>query len=384
MNTITRSEFKELAHKFGDRVISIYIPTSKQSTDGYQADKLHLKNELKDIVKELDMDVEEAKKLVKPAQDLLDNYDFWKHNSGMLALFITDGEMDMYRLPVKINKSLHFIGKKPYLLPLMPELTRDGNYYLLFLDLNRIRLYQGSRNSIKEIELDPEEITLSFREEEDLDEKVEHLQGQGGVGQAGVMYHGHGGGADEERKVLIQNYFHRMTNMLEPKLNENPLPLYLAGEASLIPLFHEASKYTHLKKGHLPNIAGLAERELQHKAWELAGKEFEKEWKSRKDEFEFKLSRNLAIADDNEKLIKASVTGAVDTLWVQSSTPHLWGTYNEDDFSIQLDQGPTGSNHCLIDMAAVKVLESGGKVYLEDPDDIPSEGMIAGTLRYEA
>src|SRR5690554_4196788 len=261
MNTITRSEFRELASHAGDRVISIYIPTSKQSTDGYQADKINLKNELKDIIKELDLEAEEVKRLVKPAQDLLDNYDFWKRNSDMLALFIIDGEMEMYRLPVKIDKSCHFIGKKPYLLPLMSELTKDGNYYLLFLDLNRIRLYQGSRNSIKEIELDPEEITLSFREEEDLEENVEHLQGQGGVGKAGVMYHGQGGGTDEERKVIIQNYFHRMTNMLEPKLNENPLPLYLAGEASLMPLFHEASNYTHLKKGHLPNITGLTERE---------------------------------------------------------------------------------------------------------------------------
>lgn len=380
---MTMREFRELANSSGDRVISIYIPTSKQSTDGYQADKIHLKNELKDIVKESDMDVEEVKKLVKPAQDLLDNYDFWKHNSDMLALFLIDGEMEFYRLPVKIEKSRHFIGKKPYLLPLVPELTKDGNFYLLFLDLNRIRLYQGSRNSIKEIELDPEEIAVSFREEEELDEKIEHLQGQGGVGQAGVMYHGHGGGTDEERKVIIQNYFHRMTNMLEPKLNENPLPLYLAGEASLMPLFHEASKYTHLKKGHLPNITGLAERELRQKAWELARKEFEKEWQTRKSDVEFKLSRNLAIVDDNEKLIKASVTGIVDTLWVQSDHPYLWGIYNEEDFSIHLDQGPTGSNHCLIDMAAVKVLESGGKVYLEDPDEMPGDGLIVGTLRYE-
>src|SRR5690606_5830845 len=135
--------------------------------DGYHSDKIHLKNELKQIGSELNLDVEIKNQLLKPAHDLLDDYDFWKYNSDMLALFIIDGHMEIYQLSVKLDNSTHFIGKRPFLLPLIPELSKDGNYYLLLLDLIKIRLYEGSRNHIRELKLDPEAVALSFAAEEE-------------------------------------------------------------------------------------------------------------------------------------------------------------------------------------------------------------------------
>jgi hypothetical protein len=327
MKTLNINNFKELATKRGELVISIYTPTSKQSTDSYQSDKIHFKNEIKaigaELEREFNMGENEAKRLLQPAHDLLEDFEFWKHNYDMLAYFIIDGEVEMYQLPVKIEKGLHFIGKRPFLLPMIPELNNDGNFYLLLLDLDKIKLYQGSRNNISEIELDAEEVATSFTAEEELDENIKSLQGQGGVGAAGTMYHGHGDGSAEEKKVTILNYFHRMTNMLEPKLNENPLPLYLAGADYLIPIFHEASKYNNLQKGHIHNTNGLSMRELQEKAWALAEGHFEAESKNRKEEFGFKASRNLAISNDRKKLIKAAITGGVDTLLVNTNHKHL-------------------------------------------------------------
>lgn len=171
--------------------------------------------------------------------------------------------------------------------------------------------------------------------------------------------------------------------MLEPILNENPLPLFLAGDDYLIPLFGEANTYTHLQQGHLPNPRGLHENELQKVAWEFVKGYFEEEWKTRKADFDFKLSRNLAVSNDDKKLIKASLAGAVDTLWVNNKHQHLLGSFNEEDFSVDFGQEPDGDRHCLIDLSAVKVLESGGKVYLEDPEDMPGGGRISGTLRYD-
>ncbi|MEX2593035.1 MAG: hypothetical protein WD426_09670 [Anditalea sp.] len=388
MKTFSEKQFKELASKNGELVISLYTPTSKQSTDSYQTDKTHFKNKLKAIGADLEsnynLEEEEIRRLLQPGQNLLEDYEFWKYNSDMLAYFIIDGEVEMYKVPIKIEEGTHFIGKRPFLLPLIPGLNNDGRFYLLYLDLNRIRLYQGSRNNIWEIELDPEEVAVSFTEEEKRDENQQSLQGQGGVGNAGAMFHGHGGGSGEDKKVTILNYFHRMTEMLEPKLYENPLPLFLAGVDYLIPLFHQASKYTHLKKGHISGTHnGIEQRGLQEKAWALAEGHFVAERESRKEDFGFKVSRNLAISKDYQKLIKAAITGVVDTLLVNNNHEHLWGTYNDDNFTVHLDDGPTGENHCLIDLAAVKVIENSGKVYMEEPKDMPEDTLIAGTLRYE-
>lgn len=389
MKTFHIEEFKDLSSRTADPVVSIYVPTRKQSTDSYHLDKVHFKNEVKAVgnalEKQLNLGTEEVEKLLQPAQDLLDRFDFWKYNEQTLAYFLIGGEERIYRLPTAVGQPLHFVGRRPYILPLIPELNHDGHFYLLYLDLNRIRLYEGSRNNFEEIELDPEEIAVSFIEEEKRDENQEYLQGQGGVGQAGVMYHGQGEGSGEDKKVTIQNYFHRMAEMLEPKLNEKPLPLYLAGVEYLIPLYREASHYTHLQKGFVKG--GFQETEkkgLHAKAWALAEDNFKQEKKRRKEDYGFKASRNLALSDDKKRLIKAAITGGVDTLWVNNNhRQHLYGEYNEDDFSLKFDEGPNGKNHCLIDIAAVKVLDNGGKVYLVPPEEMPTEALIAGTLRYE-
>ncbi|KEO72841.1 baeRF7 domain-containing protein [Anditalea andensis] len=390
MEIFNRTQFENLAKKTGNCIVSIYIPTNKQSTDSYQSDKTNFKNQLQETEIELKskcgLEEKEAKAFLKPGYDLLEDYEFWKHNSDMLAFFIADGEVEYYRVPIHLPKSLHFAGKRPFLIPILPQLTGDGHFYLLYLNLDRIRLFEATKNTIDEIEIDPVAVAVSFTEEEERDENQASLQGQGGVGNAGVMHHGHAKGSDEEKKVTILNYFHRMTNMLEPILNKNPLPLYIAGVDYLIPLFRQASKYNHLQEGHVSGAQyNKADdlRELHEKAWKVAEPYFEKERVSRKEDFGFKASKNLAISNDNAKLIKASITGGVDTLLVNKNHEHLWGTFDEENFKVNFDDSANEDNHCLIDLAAVKVKENGGKVYMVDSENMPEDTLIAGTLRYE-
>lgn len=389
MEKFRLEQFKKLSGKRGENVISIYVPTHRVSSDGYQKDKTLFKNELQEISGKLretsNLGIEEARKLLQPAFNLLDNLDFWMRNLDMLAYFIVDGEQEWYRLPIKIDQSSHVIGKRPFVLPLVPELHSDGEFYLLYLDLNKIRLYVGSRNEMKEMELDPKEVALSFAEEEEQEENITTLSGKSmGTRSGDFLFHGHGDGSDEEKKAAVRNYFNRMMNMLEPKLNERPLPLFLAGIDYLIPIFRQACKYSELKEGHIRGTHnGDDIKDLQKKAWKLAADHFSKERETRKKEFGFKQSRNLAIARDHEKLIKTALTGGVDTLLVNANHKHLWGSFNEDSFKVKFDEGPNGDNHCLIDLAASSVIDSGGKVYITLPEDMPDEALIAGTLRYE-
>ncbi|MFC4872171.1 hypothetical protein [Negadavirga shengliensis] len=388
MESFNLNTFKNLAQMKGNTVISIYSPTSRQTTDGYKADKIHLKNQLSEIECTLreryKMEEEEIETLLQEGHNLLADYEFWKYNADMLASFIADGKLTTYRLPLKLENSIHFVGTRPFLLPLMPELNDDGHFYLLLLNLDRIRLYEVTRNTIQEITIDAEEVAVSFTGEEELDENQQFLQGQGGVGQAGAMFHGHGEGSDEEKKVTILNYFHRMTDMLEPKLNEHPLPLMVAGVDYLVPLFHQASKYKPLLDGHVSGAYnGDDARELHAKAWDAAAPYFSSESKKRKEMYTQKEAEGLALSNDRAKLIKASFVGGVETLFVSTDHKHVWGGFVEEDYKIVFDEKPTGENHCLIDLAAVKVLENKGKVYFLEPEEMPGESQIAGILRYE-
>src|SRR5690554_4196670 len=90
MKTLNEDQFKELSNRTGDLVISIYSPTSKQSTDNFQTDKTTFKNVLREISRELEglnrFDDTEIKKILQPAFDLLEDMDFWQSNDRSLAL----------------------------------------------------------------------------------------------------------------------------------------------------------------------------------------------------------------------------------------------------------------------------------------------------------
>lgn len=388
MKIFNREDFVNLSKKTANPMISIYSPTSRQSSNGYKQDMMHFKNQLSSVKKTLEKDYNmsnsEINNLLDPAQELLDNFSFWQNNSDTLACFLSEnGEMDLFKLPIEISDSSHFIGTKPMLLPMVPELNDDGHYYLLLLNLDRIRLYEATRSVIQEVLLDPEEVAVSFTAEEDEDENQDQLHGQGGIGNAGAMYHGHDGGSDEVKKVTILNYFHRMTNMLEPLLYKNPLPLYLAGVDYLIPIFKEASKYNHLIDGH---VSGAFQEKdmmtLHQKSWEIAETYFLKERNKRKENFQAKKAKGLAVSNDNLKIIKAALTGAVDTLLVNKNHEHLWGKYDPENHQVNLTEEQEDNSHCLVDEAAAKVIEFKGKVYMTDPEDMPEDNLIAATMRY--
>lgn len=387
MKIFNREEFIKLSQKSAEPFISIYTPTTRVSTNAYKEDITHLKNQISSVEKKLETIYELSKadidKILSPAKALLEDFDFWQHNSDMVAIFLSDGEMDVFEMPLELNDSFNFVGSKPMLLPMIPELNDDGHYYLLLLNLDKIRLYEATRNVIHEVKLDPELVATSFTAEEDEDENQDQLHGQGGSGNAGVMYHGHDGGSDEVKKVTILNYFHRMTNMLEPMLNSHPLPLYLAGVDYLIPIFKEATKYNHLREGHVSGAFKEGDMMTLHqKSWEIAEPHFMEERLKRKDNFQGKKVEGLAISNDNMKLIKAALTGGVDTLLVNKKHEHIWGSYNAEKHTIDSDNEQTKSNHCLVDEAAAKTIEFKGKVYMVEPENMPEDTIIAGTLRY--
>lgn len=384
MKIFNKNQFIELSKKSGFPFISIYTPTTRLSTNAYKDDKTHFKNQLQEIESRLNSEKgfgwKETEKILGPAYALLENPEFWEHNSDMLAVFLFDGEMEIFQMPLEINEGSHFIGSKPMLLPMIPELADDGHYYLLLLNLDHIYLYEATRNGIQEI--DDNDFASSFTDEEKSGEdKGFQARGGGGVGS---QFHGHSENSDEERKKRLLNFFHRVDNKLVPLLNKNPLPLYLAGVEYLAPIYREANSYGFLKEGKITGAFNHNDMMILHaKSWEVAEPYFEKERLERKESFGSYLANGLAINNDKLKLIKAALTGAVDTLLVNKDHVHLWGSYDETNHKINLSDTQEPGMHCLIDEAAAKVIDFKGKVYMVDPEMMPEESAaIAGILRY--
>jgi hypothetical protein len=273
------------------------------------------------------------------------------------------------------------VGKRPYLLLLIPELTDDGHFYLLDLNLQGVTLYEVSRSVVQPIDL-PDTINTSYTEEIEDNEYQKALQHRSGFGQAGAMFHGQGSGSDEDKKVEILNFFHRLSTDLDAILNKNPLPLLLAGVNYLIPIYKQASNYTHIVEPNLTGSYGPNDMvSLSTEAWDVMEPYFREARQARKNEYQLFSARAQGDSETDTVLLTA-ISGGVDTLFIQSGA-ELWGTFDQENYTIQIDDSPSPENYSLIDEAARRTIESGGKVYIVEADNMPApEALVAGIFRY--
>ena len=85
-------------------------------------------------------------------QDLLGNRLFWRYQSDGLAVLFNQDGMRHYRLPLDFEELL-VVADRFHLKPLLPLLSGDGRFFLLALSQNEIRLLQGTRHSVSQIDL---------------------------------------------------------------------------------------------------------------------------------------------------------------------------------------------------------------------------------------
>src|SRR5581483_5122948 len=151
-----------------------------------------------------------ARDLLRPAWGLLENSSFWKHQSDGLAYFLAPEFIRCFRLPVPLPE-LAVVGHRFHLKPLLPVLSSDGRFYVLAISHDAVRLFQGSRYSVSEVDLNHvphnlEEALLTHDRDEPL---TFHTHPALGYGRRGAIFHGHGVGIDDRQDDLLR-YFQQV------------------------------------------------------------------------------------------------------------------------------------------------------------------------------
>ncbi len=228
---VSIDELFSLAADKSEACVSIYMPTYRLGTQTQQ-DPIRFKNltreaEEKLIVKGLRS--QNARDLIQRVQ-AIDDYLFWQHQSDGLAIFISDNLFSYYCLPLDFPK-LVVVSDRFHLKPLLPLLTGDGQFYILALSQNQVRLFQGTRYKVKEVEL--EDVPTSIAEALKYDDPEKNLQfhtgtAGGASGDRSAMFHGHGSGNDEQKDNILR-YFRKVNAGLRELLKNQHYPLILAG-----------------------------------------------------------------------------------------------------------------------------------------------------------
>lgn len=380
MGNLTLDQIKGLARQMASPSISIFLPTHRAGRETQQ-DPIRFKNLLRDAEKQfLDsgMGPREVDALLKPAQALLDDSNFWNHQSEGLAVFMTSDEFHCFPLPFIVEERL-VVAQSYYVTPVLPLFTNNGHYYILAISQNEVRLFEGTRYGVGQIAL-PDGIAANMEEALRLDGPQKTLQMHSGGG--GGMFHGQGPG-DEEQKIWIEQYLNLVDTSLKEIFREQNAPLILAGVDYLLPMYRKVSEYQNImEEGITGNPDHLRPEELQEQAWRIVETYFQQETKKTVEQYR-QLADTEKATDNVEEIVAAAVNGRVDKL-ILSVENQIWGAFNPKDGKVI--RSPEGQskkyNLALLDFTAMNTLQNGGTVCALSQDEMPTDSPIAAVFRY--
>ncbi|MCH4823226.1 hypothetical protein ML462_08565 [Gramella lutea] len=374
MSMINENEFKKLADYEHGTCISIFIPTERAGKEVLEGkNKKHLHSEwtqIKKKLKEDDLSESSIEKISKPIQKLIDDRDFWRHQSDGLAIFVSPDFFSYYTVPVNFE-AYHYISEEFYVKPLIPALTGDAKFNVLSIQLEDVKLYEVTRYSIAPVEID--DLTPSRLEERvgyDYKERSLQFRTQGEGGDK-TQFHGHGG-SERDEKTEIKQFFRAVDQGIKKYLQKENLPLLVYCQDYLFPIYKEANTYNHLFETVVPgnpndtDILGIHKRSLE--IFEPVMNENRDKKIKKYEELSSTENTTSALSD----IIPAIYQGKVDTLFIENRA-EVWGKYHEDEMKVEFSENHHDGKVSLLNLAAKKTIDMGGKVYLVEHEFMPQK-----------
>lgn len=379
MSLLSKEDFTSLALFNSDVCVSIFIPTQRGGKEVLEGkNQRHLKSRWKDVKTKLEKDgisKDKIENMSKSVSKLIDDGDFWRHQSDGLAVFLAENVFEHYTLPVNFEEH-HYIGKEFYLKPLVPMFSGKGKFFILEIQPQNVAFFEATNHSITPIEI--EDLTperLEDRVGYDYEEK--HLNSDGVIGSQ----HGYAP-ATRERKDEFLRFFRAVDKGIDKIIHNETVPLIVACEDSLFPIYQEANTYNHLFEEGVPGNPNDNRHilELHAKALDQLRPYFEKEKEEKMEAFKEEIpEKTLTSITD---ILPSIYEGKVDTLFLENRED-IFGTFNEDKMKVKVEDSQTAENTSLMNLAAKKVIEQGGSVYLIEPAFMPEkESKMNALLRY--
>lgn len=382
MDRITQAELQTFLIDHEDWCVSLFMPTHRLGRETEQ-DPIRFKNLLQEAeARLLDKGLRspDVKAMLQPARDLLNDPAFWRRMSDGLAVFVTQAELHSYRLPLPFEELL-VITKRFHIKPLLPFFTNDGHFYILALSQNEVRLIEGTRHMVDEIDL--ESIPTSLRQTLRYEQYEKELQVRGGGtvgggGQAG-MFHGHDP-SDEDKNRLLR-WFNKLDGELRQFLTGEGSPLVLAGVDYLLPIYKAANTYPHLmEEGISGNPEELTPATLHQRAWSLVEPVFRQAQEAARAQYQ-QLSANGRTTTALKEALLAAQAGRIDSLFIALGS-QVWGRFDPETQILHVHPEAAPGDEDLLDQLAILTLQTGGIVYALAQAEIPGGTNLAAIYRY--
>lgn len=386
----SREDLDRLLKESGFPLASIFMPAEPRGRETRQ-NPVMLKNLLRECERKLQQHNDEERDKLKPALEavhfLVDDNDFWQHQSNGLALFLSPQRTEAFRLPTKLKEQVT-INRSFCVTPLVPLLVEDGSFHVLSLNLGNVRLFQGSHYTMQEVPLPETPASLDeFLKLHEFDKSLQFqtkMREQETSGDRRAVFHGHGEVLDSRyEKKQILRFFQNLDNIISDKLSPLQSPLVLLGPEHLIGLYREASHYAFLSdRDAKVNPERLSEKQLHDRAWEQIEPTVKEKIETALNRYRQSKGRGEPKALDSiEQIVPSACYQRVETLFI-ANDQEVWGKFDEDSGEVKLGgESAREGEESLLHRAVVDTLRNGGTVYVCPSEQIPDKKPAAAILR---
>jgi len=375
LNRLTTSDLKRLYSTRQPALVSLYLPLAVGGKETEQG-SIRLKNLLSEAELELaklGQSFVDIKHMLRPLHQTLNEPEFWKSSAPGLAFFADREGAFAVQLPHPVNERV-YVGPDYHVKPLLPLFSHDGIFYVLTLSENLVRIFEATRFSIREIDVEgvPRSLEETLRADDPQSELQFRTGGPPNFGtEKGAVFYGSGDEAGMERhKNDMRRFFEQVDRKLADWLVESPSPLLIGGVDYLLPIYRQASHYRHLLPGQIVgNFDRATPEEIHTKAWGEVEGHFLHELEEAQERYGDHVGTGLT-SDQLPTLLEPAKEGRIDTLFLANAIVPPNGKHVVDP------------EEELLNRIAVATLERGGVVFALEPGEIPGGGPAAAILRF--
>ena len=364
--------------------LSLYQPTHRYAP-GNQQDPIRFVNLVRELEESLlqQFAKDEIQQILEPFQALAKNHDFWNHSLDGLAVLAARGMFRVYKLQRPVDE-LAVVADSFHIKPLLRILQSADRYQILGLSRKQIKLFEGNRDALDEIEPAqgvPRTMIDALGEELTVPSQTVASYGGVGVGHSPI-HHGHGGG-EPEVDIDAERFFRAVDRAIMTQHSQpSGLPLILAALPEHHHMFHSVSHNPFLMRESInsypDSLSSIAE--LRQRAWQL----MEPHYLARLDILveEFGNAKADDLGDDDlTHVAKAVVGGRVSKLLIEACR-EVPGRINTETGNIEMSKLSNPKVNDILDDLGRLTLTMHGQVVVVPSERMPTKSGIAAIYRY--
>lgn len=351
--------FGQLARARGERLISIAIPTHVRGRETAQ-DRIRLKNQLAELDSRLEnagVRPRERDSQLGPARALLDDVEFWEHQSEQLALYIDD---EGGVLPISVTRqsehSPTVVAEVYHLRHVVSDLD-PLQLLVLVLTENAVRLYNATDTDLEEVEAD---LPSSL---EDVNWFVDReTQRQQHPDRAGSSRNRHGHEASTRADEDTARFLRAVRDALPTDSHVGPL--VVLGDDSLV------SKFESIAEEPISSPENSGIDDLSASAIHaMARPELERHRAESMADVSSEALNQLGMGNATTELTAAlgdAVSGRISSVVLYANTEPVWGRFDAASLQLETTDRPELGDVDLVDRLVAEAVATGSEIVLTD------------------